>query len=121
MRILLIVYDHDAYTSWFPHGLAYIAAVLRAAGHEISVYSQDQYRWPESHLRRHLIENEPDLVAISLIAGYYQYKKLLKISDVINTVPKRPTYVLGGHGPSPEPEYFLRKIYYTWRGRNYCG
>ena len=109
MRVLLIAYDHDAYTTWFPHGLAYIAAVLRKAGHEVSVYSQDQYHWPESHLKKFLIEKEPELVAISLIAGYYQYRKLLKISEVINSVPNRPIYILGGHGPSPEPEYFLKK------------
>ena len=109
MKILLIAYDHDAYTTWFPHGLAYIAAVLRKAGHEVSVYSQDQYHWPESHLKKFLIEKEPELVAISLIAGYYQYRKLLKISEVINSVPNRPIYILGGHGPSPEPEYFLKK------------
>ncbi|MBT3880925.1 MAG: B12-binding domain-containing radical SAM protein, partial [Candidatus Scalindua sp.] len=60
MRVLLIAYDHDAYTTWFPHGLAYIAAVLRKAGHEVSVYSQDQYHWPESHLKKFLIEKEPE-------------------------------------------------------------
>jgi len=28
MRVLLVVYDNDAYIHWFPQGLAYIAAVL---------------------------------------------------------------------------------------------
>jgi len=34
---------------------------------------------------------------------------MLKISEAINAVPNRPYYILGGHGPSPEPEYYLRK------------
>ena len=109
MRILLVVYDQDAYTHWFPHGLAYIAAALRQAGHEVCVYSQDQFHWPESHLKKYLIDNEPDVVAVSLIAGYYQYKKIQKISKAINSVPKRPIYILGGHGPSPVPEFWLKK------------
>jgi radical SAM superfamily enzyme YgiQ (UPF0313 family) len=46
---------------------------------------------------------------VSVIAGYYQYKKLLKLSEAINKSRKRPFYIIGGHGPSPEPEYFLKK------------
>ena len=41
MRVLMVVYDNDAYMHWFPQGLAYIAAVLRKEGHDVEVYSQD--------------------------------------------------------------------------------
>jgi len=44
-----------------------------------------------------------------VIGGYYQYQKLLKISEAINKSKHRPFFVLGGHGPSPEPGYFLNK------------
>ena len=109
MRILLVVYDNDSFISWFPHGLAYVAAVWRNAGHEVTVYSQDVYHWPESHLRN-LLDNEVfDIVAVSVIGGYYQYRKLLKLSKAINQSKHRPFYVLGGHGPAPEPEYFMKK------------
>jgi radical SAM superfamily enzyme YgiQ (UPF0313 family) len=50
-----------------------------------------------------------DVIGVSVIAGYYQYKKLLKISEAINKSKYRPFYVLGGHGPAPEPEFFMKK------------
>ena len=109
MRVLLIVYDNESYIHHPPVALTYIASALRNAGHEVRFYSQDLYHWPESHLTEYLTENSYDVVGLSLVAGYYPFRKLLKISDAINAVPNRPYYILGGHGPSPEPEYFLRK------------
>lgn len=109
MRVLLIAYDNDSYIHEFPMGAAYIASALRNAGHEIVIYNQDQYHYPESHLTDYLTKNRFDVVGVGVIAGYYQYQKLLKISEAINRVPNRPLYILGGHGPSPEPEYFLKK------------
>lgn len=109
MRILLVVYDNDSFISWFPQGLAYIAAVCRNAGYEVTVYSQDVYHWPESHLLDLLNSERYDVVGVSVIAGYYQYRKLLKISEAINRAKNRPFYIIGGHGPAPEPEYFLKK------------
>ena len=109
MRILLVVYDNDSFISWFPQGLAYVAAVWRNAGHDVTVYSQDVYHWSESHLQG-LLDNEVfDVVGVSVIGGYYQYRKLIKISEAINRSKHRPFYVLGGHGPAPEPEYFMKK------------
>ena len=109
LKIVLIVYDNDSYIHVFPMGLGYIASALRDAGHEVTIYNQDLYHYPETHLISYLNENNFDVVAVSVIGGYYQYRKLLKLSDAINSVHNRPYYVLGGHGPSPEPEYFLKK------------
>jgi radical SAM superfamily enzyme YgiQ (UPF0313 family) len=109
MRVLLVVYDNDSYIAWFPQGLAYVASVLRKKGHEVVIYNQDVYHWPESHLKDFLDKNKFDVVGVSVIAGYYQYHKLLKISRVINQSKNRPFYILGGHGPAPEPEYFMKK------------
>lgn len=104
-----MVYDNDAYISWFPQGLAYIAAVLRKHGHQVTIYNQDVYHWPDEHLTDYLNEHPFDLVGIGIIAGYYQYRKLLKLSECINRSVNRPLFVLGGHGPSPEPEFFIKK------------
>ena len=41
MRVLLIVYDNDSYIHWFPQGMAYIAAVLRARQIDVTIYNQD--------------------------------------------------------------------------------
>ncbi|MCX5677969.1 MAG: radical SAM protein [Candidatus Omnitrophica bacterium] len=109
MKILLVVYDNDAFLHQFPLGTAYIAAALRKAGHDVTIYQQDVYHMPEDHLTAHLDGNNYDMVGVGVIGGYYQYRKLLKISDSINRSRKRPLYVIGGHGPSPEPAYFLKK------------
>ncbi len=110
MRILFIVYDNGSHIHAFPTGTAYLAAVLRKEGYEIEIYSQDIHHYSEEHLTEYLNNNKFDIVGIGIIAGYYQYQKLLKISNAINASKNRPEYyILGGHGPSPEPEYFLKK------------
>lgn len=110
MRVLLVVYDNDSYIHWFPQGLAYIAAVLKKQGCEVAVYNQDVHHYPEEHLTAYLDENKFDVIGVSIIAGYYQHKKLLEISQAIAKSKNRPEhFIIGGHGPSPEPEYFLKK------------
>ena len=109
MKILLVAYDNDAYTHRFPQGLGYIAAMLKNSGHEIVIYNQDYHHYPDSHLTEFLDKNRFNVIGVSVIAGYYQYKKLLKISEAINKSCQKPFYVIGGHGPSPEPEFFIRK------------
>ncbi len=109
MRVLLVVYDNASHISQFPMGLAYVAAVLKKAGCEVEVYNQDQHHYPDAHLTEHLDRNRYDVVGISVIGGYYQYRKLLGLSEAINRSKQRPFYVIGGHGPVPDPAYFTRK------------
>jgi len=109
MKILLVVYDNDSYISLFPLGIAYIASSCRKAGHDVRIYNQDVYHWPEEHLLDLLNKEHFDVIGAGIVAGYYPYRKLLKISDTINKAKHRPFFVIGGHGPSPEPEYFLKK------------
>lgn len=109
MKILLIVYDNESYTNTFPIGTAYIAAILMKNGYDVEIYDQAINHFPEEHLTKYLDEHEFDVVGMGVIGGYYQYRKLLKISDAVNRSKKRPFYVIGGHGPSPEPEFFMTK------------
>jgi len=110
MRVLLVAYDNDSYIPWFPLGIAYIASVIRSAGHDVEVYNQDTNHFPAEHLTEHLDHHHYDMIGVSVIAGYYQHKKLMSISKAVNAAKNRPAYyVIGGHGPSPEPEYFLKK------------
>jgi len=109
MKILLVVYDNDSYMHWFPLGLGYIGAILLKYGHDVVIYNQDMHHYHEEHLTDFLNKNKFDIVGVSVIAGYYQYRKLLKISSAINKSKNRPIYIIGGHGPSPEPEFFLKK------------
>ena len=83
MRVLLIAYDNDSYIHTFPHGLAYIASVLRKEGHEINIYNQDKYHYSERHLTNYLDNNIFDVVGIGVTGGYYQYNKLSKQNILI--------------------------------------
>jgi anaerobic magnesium-protoporphyrin IX monomethyl ester cyclase len=109
MRILLVVYDNDSYMHYFPQGIGYIAAVLVKEGYKVEIYNQDVHHYPETHLKRYLDENKFDVIGLSFIAGYYQYRKAIKISEAINSSKNRPFYIIGGHGPTPEPEFFMHK------------
>lgn len=111
MRILLVIYDNGSYISTFPQGSAYIARALLDAGHEVVVYNQDLNHWPDSHLTEYLNTHDRfDIVGIGVIGGYWQYRKLLGLSKAVNASNNKPDlFVIGGHGPSPAPGYFLKK------------
>lgn len=110
MKTLLIIYDNESYIHHFPLGPAYIASALQEKGHEVEIYHQNVHHYPEEHLTEYLDCHRFDVVGVGVIAGYFQYRKLLRISEAINRSINRPThFILGGHGPSPEPDYFLRK------------
>ena len=109
MRVLFVAYDNESHISYFPIGLSYLAAILRAKGCDVSIYNQDVYHFPEDHLVEHLKEERYDVIGVGIIGGYYTYRKLLRISRAIQSAPNRPFYVIGGHGPSAEPEFFLDK------------
>ena len=89
MKILFIAYDNESYLTSFPLGIGYLAAMLRQKGCEVSIYNQDVYHYPEEHLSAYLTHNHFDLVGVGVIGGYYQYRKLLKISEAINSVPQK--------------------------------
>ncbi len=110
MKILMVVYDNDSHLSWFPLGLAYLSSAALNAGHDVDVYQQDVYHWPDEHLTVYLDNNSYDVVVVSIIGGYYQYRKLLALSEAINNSINRSEfkYAIGGHGPASDPEYFLR-------------
>ena len=109
MRVLLVVYDNDSHLNLFPLSMGYVSGMLKSGGHEVVIYNQDVHHYPEEHLTDFLDNNRFDMVGLSIIAGYYQYRKMLSISGAINKSKQRPVYVIGGHGPSPEAGFFLKK------------
>ena len=92
-------------------GIGSLAAVLKQDGHDLHFWHQDMHHWADDKLRTFLDENEFDVVVFSLIAGYYQYIKMKNLSEATNKSKNRSKfkYVMGGYGPFPEPEFFLRK------------
>jgi radical SAM superfamily enzyme YgiQ (UPF0313 family) len=91
--------------------MAYLASVLREDEHAVTIYNQDLHHYPDEHITDYLNKNRFDIVAVGSIAGYYPYKKLLSFSKAVNASINRKNfkYVLGGHMPSSDPEYFLSK------------
>ena len=109
LRVLFVVYDNGSYDHVFPMGVGAISAILKRDSHEFSIWNQDMHHWPDDNLRTYLDENKFDVVVVSLIAGYYQYQKMKNLSKAINNSKNRPFYIMGGYGPTPEPEFFLKK------------
>ena len=109
LKVLFVVYDNGSYDNIFPMGVGALAAILKKEGHDISIWHQDIHHWPDEYLTDYLDKNKFDVVVMSLIAGYYQYQKMKGLSKAINRSKQRPVYIMGGYGPSPEPEFFLKK------------
>jgi len=109
MRVLFVIMDTGMYISTFPQGVAYLTSVLLNEGIDVEIYNQDIHHWQDHKLTHYLDKEKFDLVGIGSIAGYYQFKRVIEISAAINASKNKPFFVLGGHGPSPEPEYYLEK------------
>lgn len=108
MKILLIVPDNGSYVSTFPLGIAYIAAVLRDRGDEVTIYSKDVYHYSGNHLTDFLNKNEFDIIGTGTCGGYYQYKEMKEIASAVNNSSKKHKFIIGGHLVTPEPEYFIK-------------
>ena len=107
MRVLMVVYDNDSYIHIFPMGLGALSGILKQEGYEAVVWSQDVHHYKDEELKTYLDNNHFDVVMISVIAGYSQYARLMGLSKAINESKDRPFYMLGGYGPTPEPEFFM--------------
>lgn len=109
-KTLFIVYDNGSYIHWFPQNVAYLYESVTCT--DVTIYNQDIHHYEDNHITDILDNQKFDLVCLGFIGGYYQYKKCLSISDAVNKSKNRHkfTFVLGGHGPSPEPQYFLKKF-----------
>ena len=109
MKILFVFYDNESRDNILPLGITYVAAYVREHGYrDITYYCQDVYHYSEAHLHDYIKKNHFDVVAFGFVAGYFQHVKIKKLCDAITSLKKRPFIVLGGHGPSPIPEYFLK-------------
>jgi len=110
VRVLLISYDNGSHIPFFPLNLAYIAGELKKYGIKTNIWQQDIHHYPDGRLTTHLDNNYYDIVGLGFVAGYYQYRKAKSISRAIVRSKLKPSiFVIGGHGPAAEPEYFMAK------------
>ena len=111
MKILFIMYDNESSKNHMPLGPCYVAAYAKKNGYGcITYYNQDVFHYPEEHLTQFLNDNHFDIAAIGFAAGYFQFRKIKKICQAINNAQDRPFIVLGGHGPTPEPAFFIKTM-----------
>jgi hypothetical protein len=79
-KVLFVVYDNDSFINWFPQGISYLISYVssKLRGVRFDIFPMDVRHDSSDKLKSFLDKNYYDVVAISVIAGYYQYKKLGK-------------------------------------------
>lgn len=107
-KVLLIIHDVYQDDNNFPIGPAYLASALRNAGASVEVYCMDVFHYTNEQLTRKLEETDYDLIGVGFLAARFR-ETILDLCATINAVKGRAWLVLGGHGPSPIPEYVLEK------------
>jgi anaerobic magnesium-protoporphyrin IX monomethyl ester cyclase len=118
-NIILISYDNQSHIPFFPLNLFYLTGALRGAGHDVRILWQDLDHFPDKDITGWLdkwddfTNRKPvDVVGLGFVAGYYQYAKAKRISEAVKRSSRRNdfSFVLGGHGPAADPEYFMRVL-----------
>jgi len=89
-------------------GVAYMGAILKKQGADVEVYCQDVFHYTNQELASHLEINTYDLIGVGFLAARFN-ESVIDLCSTINQSKKDAWLVLGGHGPSPIPEYMLKK------------
>lgn len=106
-RVLFIIHDVYQKDNFFPMGPGYLTAALKRAGCDVEVYAMDVFHYSNDELANHLDSSEYDLICCGFLAARFK-ETILGLSEVVNSHKKNAWFVLGGHGPSPIPEYVLK-------------
>jgi radical SAM superfamily enzyme YgiQ (UPF0313 family) len=94
-----------------PLGLLYVAAVLRQAGHQVSVYDCGRNWNDPERFRRALLAERPDVVGLSAIT--YEGPVMEGMARLCReTLPGVPV-IAGGSHPSAYPERCARAVDYV--------
>ena len=107
-RVLFIIHDLYQEDNHFPMGVAYMGAILKKQGADVEVYCQDVFHYTNQELASHLEINTYDLIGVGFLAARFN-ESVIDLCSTINQSKKDAWLVLGGHGPSPIPEYMLKK------------
>ena len=107
-RVLFIVHDLYQEDNHFPLGPAYLAAVLNKEGAYVEAYCMDVFHYTNEQLAEHLDKNNYDIIGLGFLAARFS-ETVVDLCRVIREHKKNAWFILGGHGPSPIPEYVLRE------------
>lgn len=106
-KVLFIVHDVYQKDNYFPSGVGYLAACLKANGYDVSVYCQDIFHYTNEELAEFLKRENFDIIGLGFLAARFK-ETVIDLCKVINTYKNDAWLVLGGHGPSAIPEYVLK-------------
>jgi len=109
-NVLFIIHDLYQEDNHFPLGIGYMAAILKREGVTVDVYCQDVFHYTNENLAKLLKQNEYDLICVGFLAARFK-ETIIDLCSVINTYKKNAWLILGGHGPSPIPEYVLKETH----------
>src|SRR5437588_6275950 len=90
-----------------PIGLAYLAAVLREAGHAVEILDINLWRWPEDEVRRRLAASDAGAFGITGLISQYSYNKWL--ADLLKQMHPDRAVVQGGMMVSAMPQIMLEE------------
>ncbi|MBT6226771.1 MAG: B12-binding domain-containing radical SAM protein [Candidatus Scalindua sp.] len=107
-KVLFIIHDNYQEDNVFPIGPGYLAAVLRQAGADVSVYCMDIFHYTNEELAQYLSEHEFDLIGIGFMAPRFN-RTVVGVCKVVNENKKNAWLVLGGNGPTPIAEYCIEQ------------
>jgi anaerobic magnesium-protoporphyrin IX monomethyl ester cyclase len=107
-RVLFIIHDLYQDDNHFPLGAGYLAAVLKKNNAYVDTFCQDVYHYTNEELINFLKKNTYDLICVGFLAARFR-ETILDLCQYINSTKKDAWLVLGGHGPTPIPEYVLTK------------
>ena len=94
MKILLIQPPYRHGRDMLPTGLAYVAAYLLRAGHEVKVLDADAFTYTKSQLEKKLTEEKYDILGIGCIVTAYNF--VLQVSNFIKAIKPEVAIVVGG-------------------------
>lgn len=109
-KVLFIIHDLYQEDNHFPLGIGYLAAILRKKDVDVEVYCQDIFHYTNTELAEFLKRENYDLICVGFLAARFQ-ETVLDHCRVINKNKKSAWLVLGGHGPTPIPEYVLEQTH----------
>lgn len=107
-NVLLIIHDVYQDDNEFPIGVGYLAAMLEKNDYTVETYCMDVFHYTNEQLAQKLSESEYDIIGVGFMAARFK-ETIIDLCKVVNKNKKDAWFVLGGHGPSPIPEYVLLK------------
>ena len=112
VRLLLIqpnyrlVYSYagsDTATPIYPPlGLAYIASVVREAGHDVKILESNAYNLTHEQIKKEIFNYNPDFIALSASSSLMN-----EVDKLVNLCPKNVKIILGGIHASSVPDDVL--------------